>query len=416
MKRRSILTLISLLLFCVIAANLTGCETVQAANLMDAVEPNKVSGAVIDDKFISSQMRLGVDLFKFTSKETENKNVLISPLSIQLALSMTANGADGQTLREMESLLGGDITLSELNEYLYSYVSSLPSEDEYKLEIANSVWFRDDFEANKSFLQTNADYYDADAYKAHFDDTTLRDINGWVDDNTDGLINKIYDHIDPSTVMCLINAIVFDGEWDEVFEKESINDGIFRSISGEERTVEMMSCEETKYLDDGRATGFIKDYKEGKYSFAALLPNEGVDINDYIDSLDAETMIDTLSKPERGSVQVAMPKFSYEYELKMNDLLASLGMPSAFDPYTADFTRLGKSDEGLYISDIRHKTYISVDDRGTKAAAITAVAVDTRSMEILDMQIRLDRPFVYMIIDNSQNLPIFIGTVMDITN
>lgn len=416
MKRRSILTLISLLLFCVIAANLTGCETVQAANLMDAVEPNKVSGAVIDDKFISSQMRLGVDLFKFTSKETENKNVLISPLSIQLALSMTANGADGQTLREMESLLGGDITLSELNEYLYSYVSSLPSEDEYKLEIANSVWFRDDFEANKSFLQTNADYYDADAYKAHFDDTTLRDINGWVDDNTDGLINKIYDHIDPSTVMCLINAIVFDGEWDEVFEKESINDGIFRSISGEERTVEMMSCEETKYLDDGRATGFIKDYKEGKYSFAALLPNEGVDINDYIDSLDAETMIDTLSKPERGSVQVTMPKFSYEYELKMNDLLASLGMPSAFDPYTADFTRLGKSDEGLYISDIRHKTYISVDDRGTKAAAITAVAVDTRSMEILDMQIRLDRPFVYMIIDNSQNLPIFIGTVMDITN
>lgn len=416
MKRRSILTLISLLLFCVIAANLTGCETVQAANLMDAVEPNKVSGAVIDDKFISSQMRLGVDLFKFTSKETENKNVLISPLSIQLALSMTANGADGQTLREMESLLGGDITLSELNEYLYSYVSSLPSEDEYKLEIANSVWFRDDFEANKSFLQTNADYYDADAYTAHFDDTTLRDINGWVDDNTDGLINKIYDHIDPSTVMCLINAIVFDGEWDEVFEKESINDGIFRSISGEERTVEMMSCEETKYLDDGRATGFIKDYKEGKYSFAALLPNEGVDINDYIDSLDAETMIDTLSKPERGSVQVTMPKFSYEYELKMNDLLASLGMPSAFDPYTADFTRLGKSDEGLYISDVRHKTYISVDDRGTKAAAITAVAVDTLSMEILDMQIRLDRPFVYMIIDNSQNLPIFIGTVMDITN
>lgn len=416
MKRRSILTLISLLLFCAIAANLTGCETVQAANLMDAVESNKVSGAVIDDKFISSQMRLGVDLFKSTSKETENKNVLISPLSVQVALSMTANGADGQTLREMESLLGGDITLSELNEYLYSYVSSLPSEDEYKLEIANSVWFRDDFEANKFFLQTNADYYDADAYKAHFDDATLRDINGWVDDNTDGLINKIYDYIDPSTVMCLINAIVFDGEWDEVFEKESISDGIFRSVSGEERTVEMMSCEETKYLDDGRATGFIKDYKEGKYSFAALLPNEGVDINDYIDSLDAETMIETLSKPERGSVQVTIPKFSYEYELKMNDLLASLGMPSAFDPYTADFTRLGNSDEGLYISEVRHKTYISVDDRGTKAAAITAVAVDECSAEILGMQVRLDRPFVYMIIDNSQNLPIFIGTVMDITN
>lgn len=420
MKKTKIgITAICLLLAFAMIFSFAGCAVeVQAADLMEGISGQKVSGKAADEAFIGAQAELAVKLFKACVDESESKNVLISPLSIQLALAMTANGADGQTKAEMEKLLGGDIPLEELNEYLYTYVKSLPSESKYKLELANSIWFRDDAErltVEKEFLQTNADYYGAQAYREPFDQQTVKNINNWVNEHTDGMIEKIIDEIGPDEVLHLINALAFDAEWETPYEKYNVNDGFFNSLSGEERNVKMMHSSEHKYLEDGSATGVIKNYKDGKYAFAALLPNEGVDLYDYIASLTGEGLKEMLDNAENEQVITAIPKFSYEYGMFIEEILAGLGMPTAFDSDNADFSKMATSTLGnVYIGYVLHKTFISVDEKGTKAAAITDVATKGAAAVMPEKEVILDRPFVYMIIDNLTNLPIFIGTVTDI--
>lgn len=419
MYKKMFLAILSLILICSMAVNLTGCATkVQAADLMEGVQANTVTSKAADDAFAQSQMRLAVDLFQASVLESKDENVLISPLSIQLALAMTANGADGDTKAEMEALLGGEISLENLNEYLCSYVNNLPSAEKYKLQIANSIWFRDNegrLQVEKDFLQKNADYYGAQAYKAAFDDQTMKDINNWVKDHTDGMIDSILDQIDEDAVMYLINALVFDAEWQHVYDKSDVYKGKFTNIDGAEKQVDMMHSEETVYLQDENATGFMKPYSGSKYNFAVLLPNEGVDIYEYIAGLTGEELMETLSTPQLGMVMATLPKFSYEYELTMNDVLKELGMPSAFSGDTADFSKMAHSSRGnIYIGDVLHKTFISVDELGTKAGAVTKVQMNDECAVMSEWVVTLNRPFIYMIIDNDTNLPVFIGTVMNV--
>jgi len=419
MYKKTFLAILSLIMVCSMAVNLTGCATkVQAADLMEGVQANTVTGKAADDAFAQSQMRLAVELFQSSVLESKDENVLISPLSIQLALAMTANGADGDTKGEMEALLGGEISLEDLNEYLYSYVNNLPSAEKYKLQIANSIWIRDDegrLQVEKDFLQKNADYYGAQAYKTAFDDQTLKDINNWVKDHTDGMIDSILDQIDEDAVMYLINALVFDAEWQHVYDKSDVYKGKFTNIGGTEKQVDMMHSEETVYLQDENAIGFMKPYSGSKYNFAVLLPNEGADIYEYIAGLTGESLMETLSTPQLGMVMATLPKFSYEYELTMNDVLKELGMPAAFSGDTADFSKMAHSSRGnIYIGDVLHKTFISVDELGTKAGAVTKVQMNDESAPMSEWVVTLNRPFVYMIIDNETNLPVFIGTVMDV--
>lgn len=390
-----------------------GSAFLAEGDLMKLVSANKVEGRTADEAFRLSQLRLALELFEASAEESEGENVLISPISVQIALAMTANGANGQTRDEMEALLGGEIALEELNEYLYSYVNALPTDGKYKVSFANSIWFRDreDFKVYENFLQTNADYYGAQAYAAPFDTETVKQINEWVKTHTDGMIEKVLEKIEEENMMFLINALVFDAEWQSQYDKYAVREGDFTNLAGDVLTAEMMYSEESRYFETDSATGFAKNYKDGKYSFVAMLPNEGVDLYEYIGSLTPEGLMSTLDNMKTGSVYAVMPKFSYEYQLEMKDLLAELGMPSAVDS-GADFSRM--SNEELYISGVLHKTFISVAEQGTKAGAVTVVTMDTESAPMYNLTVTLDRPFVYMIVDNENNLPLFIGTVVDL--
>ena len=394
--------------------SLSGCGTkVQAANLMEGIAAKTVSGKAADDAFKNSSADFAIKLFQQT--RDGNKNSLISPLSVMLALSMTANGAKGETLAQMEALLGGDIPMETLNEYLYSYIKALPSERTAKLNIANSIWFRDNgFTAEKAFLQKNADYYGAAAYKSVFDEKTLRDINNWVKKNTDGMIEKIIDDFDPSAVMYLINTVLFDAEWENIYKKDEIREGTFATLSGSKRTVSMMYSKERRYLDDGKATGFIKPYKNG-CSFVALLPNGDISLSDYVASMTGKSFIDTIKSAKDVSVETAIPKFSYDHDIEMSGALKALGMTKPFDAAKADFSALVSSDSGnIFISRVLHKAYIAVDEKGTKAGAATAVEIKETGVAVGIYSVTLDRPFVYAVIDDATGLPVFIGTVTDI--
>jgi len=408
MKTKRFVPLISLLLFAAGLMNLTSCSLeVQASDLMKDIPANDVKGKQSDDRFIANSASFSIELFKKSVEK--GKNTLISPVSVLLALAMTANGADNGTLNQMQTVLGKDIPIDELNEYLYYYVKKLPNGDKAKLNIASSIWFRNDLTVEKDFLQKNADYYKAAAFKSAFDDRTVNEINDWVKKNTDGLIDKILEQIPGDAVMYLINTLLFDAEWETMYSDDKVSKGDFTAYDGSKQKAMFMNSDEHAYLDDGNAVGFIKPYAYG-YSFVALLPNEDVSIDDYIASMTGEGFMNLIKNKEFCAVNAYLPKFSVEYEINMNETLKAMGMPDAFAPDKADFTKISKSG-GLYIGEVRHKTYIEINERGTRAGAATIVDLRLTAAPDKPKVVRLDRPFIYAIIDDATNLPLFIGTV-----
>ena len=416
-KTRISLVIISLLLVCAMAVNLTGCATmeVQAKDLMEGIAPNHVN--VLND--LSSQNAdvtdFAIRLFK--ASEESGKNTLLSPLSVLCALAMTANGAEKETLAQMEEVLG--MTTEELNLYLYSYMQNLPQGEKYKLSLANSIWFTEDerFTVNQDFLQTNADYYGADIYKAPFNEQTKKDINNWVKQNTDEMIPEILDRVPVDAIMYLVNALAFEAEWSAIYEKNQVREGVFTKEDNTKQNVDFMYGSEGTYLEDENAAGFMKYYKGGKYAFVAMLPDEGVSVSDYIASLTGESVNALLTNPQHTTVYTAIPKFETEYSVEMSEILKNMGMPKAFDPNNAEFEGLGTSNAGnIFISRVLHKTFISVGEKGTKAGAATVVEMaDGAAAEPQEpKEVYLDRPFVYMLIDCENNIPFFIGTMMDV--
>ena len=396
----------------------TGTSPVNAADLMSGIKPNPVSTDIDISNANLAAIDFAVRLFQQSVSAKEN--ILISPLSVLCALAMTANGADGNTLAQMETIFG--VSMAELNAYLYSYINNLSSENKCEFILANSIWFRDDdsLAVKKAFLQLNADYYGASIYKASFDANTLKAINNWVSKNTKDMIDKILDSISADAVMYLINALSFDAEWQSIYPENYVRSGTFTAKSGKIQAVEMMHSTEGVYLDDGFATGFVKYYSGGKYAFVALLPNDNISINEYILTLSGEKLATTIKNAQNVPVSTAMPKFESEYSIVMADILKDMGMSDAFDESLANFSRLGHSDYGnLFISRVIHKTFISVDERGTKAGAVTAIEINVMGAGgPTPKTVHLDRPFVYMIIDCETNLPVFvplfIGAVLDI--
>ena len=415
MKRILTCTL-GILLLCSLGVNLAACAMpVEATNLMDGVSPRKINAALNmgDGNIAASDFAVRL----FSANMSEGKNTLISPLSVLCALAMTANGAEGETLSGMEAALG--MSTSELNLYLYTYLLGLPEGEKYKLSVSNSIWFTADesFSVNQDFLQLNADYYGADIYKAPFDAATLRDINNWVKSNTNGMIPKILDTIPKEAVMYLINAIAFEAEWTKYYEQGQVRDGEFTKDDGTKETADMMYSTEGEYLEGDNEIGFIKYYSGRKYAFAALLPDEGMSIEEYALSLSGEELNAILSGATSATVNTAMPKFEVEWSAELSKVLSAMGMGAAFDPDIADFSSLGTATDGnIYIDQVIHKTYIKVGEKGTRAGAATVVAMNKAEAgePVEPKRVYLDRPFVYMIIDCENNVPIFIGALADV--
>lgn len=414
MKKVLTSVLAALLALSVVFINV-GCMKMGATDLMRDITRKEVDGKNLDDEFKSAYLNFTAELFKKSVGKAKNDgegNALISPFSVMVALSMTANGAGGNTLSEMEEVLGKNIDIETLNKYLYAYIESLYSGEKCKLSVANSIWLRDttSLSVKKNFLQKNMDYYNAAIYKSMFDAKGADDINSWVKKHTDGMIEKLVDKIDDDTMMLLINAVAFDAEWAKKYDV--IYEGNFTSFAGDRRTVEMMRSLEEKYIDDGSATGFIKEYKGGKYSFAAILPNSE-DIYSYVENMTEESIEKLLSGVSYEPVKTEMPKFSSDFSITMEECLKDMGIKDAFSPI-ADFSEMAENN--LSISRVIHKTHITVNEKGTKAAAVTGVTMKNTAVltPATTKEVVLDRPFVYMILDNENNMPVFIGMVTDI--
>lgn len=386
-----------------------------AGDLLKDFVAIEVEGKDADDKFKSGMLDFAVRLMQSTLDENK-KSSLVSPLSVIVALGMTANGANGETKEEFEKLFG--FSVDDANAYLYTLAHSLYNGDGAKVELANSIWFGKDgrIAVHDDFLQVNKNYYDAQAYEEDFfDQKTVDKINKWVSKHTDKMIDQIIDSIDPDTVMLLINALVFDALWSKPYENFQCQKGTFNAYDKSKNDATFMRSEET-LIRTKNAVGFRKYYKNG-YEFVAMLPDG--DVFDYVNSLSGKELGKILSGKQNDYSRVAkayLPKFEYDYDVSLYKALESMGLKKAFSSSEADLSGIGSSPWGnLYIGDVLHKTHIEMTQAGTRAAAVTAVEILAESAEPKKtVDVKLDRPFVYYIVDCNTNLPIFMGVVTEI--
>ena len=397
-------------------------SNIGSIRLDDTVTVEASEGRKIDDDFAKAEMKFGVDLLKKCYEDEGEKkgNLLLSPLSISSALSMTANGADGETFDEMEKVLGDGLSVDDINNYMAKYISSLPDEKKEKVYLADSIWFKDNptLKVYDEFLETNKKYYNAEIYKSPFDLSTVKDINSWVNKNTKGMIPTLLkeDGIKGNTMMMLINTLYFESEWASPYT--SSTEGVFTDLEGGVHNIKCLNSKEYQYFDLGNADAFKKPYANENYSFVGILPHEDVDFDSFIQELDGKALVDGLKEyedPDTLDLFVMIPKFKYNYDKSLKEILPLLGMEKAFSPDAADFSKMNDlSVEGalpLYIDNVLHKTKIEVTERGTKAAAVTSVSMGAGAgmpVEKKTIHIDLDRPFVYMIVDRN-NVPLFIG-------
>ncbi|WP_308064875.1 serpin family protein [[Clostridium] symbiosum] len=421
-KKRMTAALLCLTMAVMAQFSLTGCsgqEKIQSEAMMKGIKPNTVETSMpLDGEQRIAVADFGVQLFQ--ESQVNGKNILISPVSVLCALGMTANGTHGNTLSQMEEVFG--MPIGELNEYLYTYVNNLPKGKKYKLNIANSIWLKETVTGFKrDFLQLNADYYKGDIYTFSSEDPIIQDINLWVSEKTDGMIKDILDNGASRGDVFLVNALAFNSVWQEIYRENQVKNGGFTTEDGKKQDVIMMYSPEGIYLEDEKAEGFIKYYADQKYAFAALLPEKGVSVSEYVSTLTGRRLMDILDHGQRIAVSAAIPMFETEYCVEMQDILMEMGMQDAFNDATADFSEMYDLEENHFnrfaIQKVVHQAHFALDEEKTKAGAATVVVETTSCLDTFEpeegKEVYLDRPFVYMIIDCETKLPVFIGTLMD---
>lgn len=354
------------------------------------------------------------NLFRQAHTADPGKNIFISPISVSYAFSMLNNGAAGTTQKEIQQVLGlGSFSPEEINAYNQKMlVASRDLDPQVTLETANSIWVRQGLPVSPAFAEVNKSYYQAEVSTVDFSNPqTLGQINSWASKHTNGRIPVVLDRMDPNAVIYLLNALCFRGEWTDPFEKGATKEDIFTNADGSTSTVPMMNRSFTTLC-------FVSDtykmitlpYGNGAFFMSVLLPDKGETTASIIADLSEAAQAD-LSKERTGyRVHLKLPRFSASYDIKLNDRLEALGMPSVFDPATADFSRL--SSQPLFISEAFQKARIEVDEEGTKAEAVTVIEGTLTSpgpVQVPKLDFFVDRPFVYMIQEVSSGAVFFIG-------
>lgn len=386
-------------------------KTVKATELTAAYSLTKTAGEVTDNKSVVSGLdNFGVNLFKEALKEDLQPNVLISPLSAFMCLGMIANGAENATLAQFEAVLGSDI--SNVN----AFGNKLLNQTDKTVKLADSVWIKNGaVNVEENYLKTVKEIYNAEVFRSDFNALTLKDVNNWCSNKTEGMIPEIIDEIEEDDVIYVINALFFDAKWQN--EKSQASKRVFTGFDGAQNTVEMFTSNEQIYIDFGNAQGFLKGYLGGKYSFLGILPNDGTTVYEFVEGLTGEKYFEAMSKREIAKVSTIIPEFAFDYAVNLSEPLVRMGLERAFNS-DAEFGKMGRTTAGekLYLGYVLQKTRIELDRKGTKAAAVTIGGMKDESAPEPGKEylIILDRPFMFGIVDNATGFPLFLGAVTKI--
>jgi len=382
---------------------------------VEPIEELPRSLSTAEAEVIDASSRFGLELLRETVAGDDRANIVLSPLSASMALGMTLNGADGDTFDAMRLALDfGDLSQEEVNQAYADLIELLTTLDpSVRFEIANAVWTNQDTPFLTSFLDAVTEAFDARTESANFGDpATLEAVNWWVEDNTDGAIDQILETLDPDLVALLLNAIYFEGAWTTEFDPADTHRATFTREDDSTVQVDMMSIRDGEYpLGGGPGYSAAElPYGGEAYSMVVVVPSG--DVRDFVSELDVQRwnqIVEGLTPMEVDALE--LPKLELSYDAFLNDALKALGMEVAFGP-GADFTRMSPLGDGLCIDFVRQKTFVEVDERGTRAAAVTAVGVGPTS---LGPTLIADRPFIFAIRERLSGTILFIGVVGDPT-
>ena len=290
------------------------------------------------------------------------------------------------------------------------------------LNIANSLWMREGKEFDPDFVERNMNYYNAAARELDFNEQGAVDtINSWVQERTDGQIEEIVEYpIDPLTMLFLVNAVYFQGDWSEPFDAEETREDIFHAPEEEIEDVPFMNQSgDFDYLEkeDEFQAVRLPYGEEERLAMYVFLPSNQSSLSELLSSLDAEQWDKWRGQFEKVEGKLAIPKFTLEYEKTLNEILEKMGMEVAFNAQRADFYDMLARDEGqrLFISEVKHKSFIEVDEKGTEAAAASSVEMKLESMPVVEFEMNVNRPFYFHIHDRETNEVLFNGTLVDPT-
>ncbi len=394
-----------------------GCEYKPSTN--DAPGKETIENLLLNpttETVIMASNEFGFDIFREINADAETEeNLFISPTSISIALAMTYNGAEGETKDSIASVLRmKGIEPDALNQIYKDLITGLITLDnQVVLTLANSIWYRQDVILKEEFINTNEEYYDAEVASLDFSDPAAKDIiNGWVEDKTNQKIKDLVSRVTPAEVMFLINAIYFNGTWKIEFNKEDTYDEYFEVSAQRNVDVKMMKLEDTvKYFSNDICEAVELDYGAGNYSMVILLPEEEQSVSDIIEYLEPGTWNSLVENMQRQWVNVHLPRFKFEYEKTLNDILTRMGMGIAFSLGYADFSGMAE-DRELAIEYVKHKSFVEVNEEGTEAAAATVVAIFESALPD-ELYFVADEPFIFAIREKNTGAVVFIGKMMD---
>lgn len=393
------------------AGMLLSCEKSDNPSKKD---PPEIKLQLKSAEIIEADKAFGFELFREVYDLSDEDNLMISPLSVSYALGMTYNGAAGTTLEAFRNVLHfDDLTNQEVNESYKDLMGQLVTlDDQVEFSIANSIWYRLGFEVLSEFIATNQEYFDAAVEEIDFyDPQTVEIINQWIEDKTNGKIKDMLDYIPPDAVMYLINAIYFNAQWKYEFEKDKTYEGNFILADASIHHTDFMIVNgDFSYTSSEDFHAVELPYGDSAFSMVVMLPSGDKTVSDLVANMDVEHWDSWFENSGMTNVQVELPKFKYGFKSLLNDPLINLGLGVAFSG-AADFSRI-RASGGLFISRVIHQTFIDVQEEGTEAAAATIVEIlETSYPGGGPIIFKVNRPFLYLIKENSTGAILFIGKV-----
>ncbi len=380
-------------------------------------QPALADASGVDSQLVQAQTEFGLTLFETLRQETPQSNVLISPASVAIALTMAYNGAAGETQAAMAEVLrlqGMDLErLNQANQALQQYLVGV--DPAIELAIANSLWYNQDLPVHANFIERMQALYSAEVAALDFTNPAAKTtINNWVKEQTRDRISTIVDDIPPEQLLFLINAVYFKGDWTQAFDPELTEDRPFTLLDGSEiQHPGMVQQGDYLYFETDQFQAVSLPYGKEALSFEVILPAEGVELDEFYQQLTPENWQTWMGQMRSRPGSLQLPRFQFAYEADLIPTLKALGMEIAFTD-SADFS--GLTPLSAAINQVRHKTFIDVTEEGTEAAAVTSIGIMPTSIPVQPeppFQMEVDRPFLVAIRDRQTGALLFLGSVVD---
>jgi serine protease inhibitor len=392
------------------------CLTTMIFTMSNCEQTNpEVKSVNISSDFAAKTSNFAFDFWKnLQADESVDKNYFISPLSLHIALGMLLNGADTDTKKEIQKVLGlENQSMEEINKTYLELIENLPKVDPKVVNtIANSIWQDKNFTSEQTFIDNLTSSFKARLYNEDFGNpATVDKINKWASDNTNTKIKKILEQIEPSQVMFLINALYFKGDWTKEFKTENTQKAEFVGTNTTKMVDMMNQTTEFKYAD-------LKDYQlvelpygGEKYTMNIVLP-KNTSIENVVKNLNSAAWQSAQNSLTKRKVVVGLPKFKIEYSKKLNGILQQMGMVKAFSDQ-ADLSKIAKPAGKLKVGFVKQDTFVAVDEKGTEAAAVTTIGIEVTSLPVYP-EIICNKPFAFLITEKTSNTIMFIGKVSNL--